>query len=215
MQKDLGNYRKSYEKNELDEGFLREDPMEQFRLWFQEQEASKGVEEPNAMTVSTLGLDGYPKSRIVLLKQFDDRGFVFFTNYKSEKGRAIAANPAVCLSFFWPNLERQVIIKGRAEKLSAVDSDAYFDSRPFGSRLGALVSPQSEVIASRGQLEEDLRALEEGYRDKEVHRPDHWGGYLVRPVTIEFWQGRSNRLHDRIRYGRQGDSPWKIERLAP
>src|SRR5690606_19870479 len=213
--KDLGNYRRSYEKSGLDEATIKENPLEQFQKWFYEVEAGQGIDEPNAMTVSTLGLDGFPKSRVVLLKKFTDQGFIFYTNYNSEKGRAIEAYPQICLSFYWPNLERQVIIKGRAEKLAANLSDGYFESRPMGSQLGAIVSPQSEVVASRETLESALVALEDEYRDKPVLRPSHWGGYLVRPISMEFRQGRPNRLHDRIRYSLQGDHSWLIERLAP
>ncbi|MAU14351.1 MAG: pyridoxamine 5'-phosphate oxidase [Muricauda sp.] len=215
MQKDLSNYRKSYEKSELTEETIKENPMEQFQKWFYEVEASNGVDEPNAMTVSTIGLDGFPKSRVVLMKKFTFEGFIFYTNYQSEKGRAIAANPSVCLSFFWPNMERQVIIKGRAEKIAENLSDGYFESRPTGSQLGAIVSDQSQVIPSRQYLEEELEKLEKKYEGKEVQRPEYWGGYLVRPVSMEFWQGRPNRLHDRIRYSLQEDFDWKIERLAP
>ncbi|MDT7827308.1 pyridoxamine 5'-phosphate oxidase [Pricia sp. S334] len=215
MPKDLADYRKSYEKSELTEDTIPETPMALFQTWFDELEASKGVEEPNAMTVSTIGSDGFPKSRVVLLKKFSEKGFEFYTNYQSEKGTAIANVPQLCLSFFWPSLERQVIIKGRAEKLSAQESDAYFKSRPDGSQLGALVSDQSSVIPSRGFLEKKLKGLEKEYRDKEVPRPDHWGGYLVRPESIEFWQGRPNRLHDRILYTLDDGMNWKIARLAP
>ncbi|WP_318312507.1 pyridoxamine 5'-phosphate oxidase [Flagellimonas crocea] len=215
MQKDLGNYRKSYEKSELTEDSIKENPMELFQKWFHETEASDGVDEPNAMTVSTIGLDGFPKSRVVLMKKFTFEGFIFYTNYHSEKGRAIEANPAVCLSFFWPNMERQVIIKGKAEKIAPNLSDGYFESRPHGSQLGAVVSDQSEVVPSREYLEVKLKELEQKYDGKEVPRPEYWGGYLVRPVSIEFWQGRPNRLHDRILYSLQEDFDWKIERLAP
>ncbi len=215
MQKDLGNYRKSYEKSELTETSIKENPMEQFQKWFYEVEASDGVDEPNAMTVSTIGLDGFPKSRVVLMKKFTFEGFIFYTNYHSEKGRAIEANPSLCLSFFWPNMERQIIIKGKAEKIAENLSDGYFESRPHGSQLGAVVSNQSEVVPSREYLEEELKRLEEKYENKEVERPPHWGGYLVRPVSMEFWQGRPNRLHDRIRYTLQEDFDWKVERLAP
>lgn len=215
MQEDLGNYRKSYEKSVLDEASIKENPLEQFQLWFHQVEAGQGIDEPNAMTVSTMGLDGFPKSRVVLLKKFTHEGFIFHTNYNSEKGRAISAHPEVCLSFYWPNLERQVIIKGKAEKLAANLSDGYFESRPRGSQLGAIVSPQSEVVASRESLEKALQALEDQTRGKDMERPAHWGGYLVRPVSLEFWQGRPNRLHDRIRYSLQGDLSWKVERLAP
>ncbi|SDQ92545.1 pyridoxamine 5'-phosphate oxidase [Flagellimonas zhangzhouensis] len=215
MQKDLGNYRKSYEKSELTEASIKENPMEQFQKWFYEVEASDGVDEPNAVTVSTIGLDGFPKSRVVLMKKFTFEGFIFYTNYHSEKGRAIEANPSLCLSFFWPNMERQIIIKGKAEKIAENLSDGYFESRPHGSQLGAVVSSQSEVVPSREYLEAELKKLEEKYENKEVERPPHWGGYLVRPVSMEFWQGRPNRLHDRIRYTLQEDYDWKIERLAP
>jgi len=215
MQKDLSDYRKSYEKSELTETSIRENPMEQFQKWFHEVEASEGVDEPNAMTVSTIGLDGFPKSRVVLMKKFTFEGFIFYTNYRSEKGKAIAANPSVCLSFFWPNMERQVIIKGKAEKIAENLSDGYFESRPKGSQLGAVVSDQSQVVPSREHLEGKLKELEQEYEGKEVPRPDYWGGFLVRPVSIEFWQGRPNRLHDRIRYSLDEDFDWKIERLAP
>ncbi|WP_424989226.1 pyridoxamine 5'-phosphate oxidase [Flagellimonas sp.] len=215
MQKDLSDYRKSYEKSELTETSIRENPMEQFQKWFHEVEASEGVDEPNAMTISTIGLDGFPKSRVVLMKKFTFEGFIFYTNYRSEKGKAIAANPSVCLSFFWPNMERQVIIKGKAEKIAENLSDGYFESRPKGSQLGAVVSDQSQVVPSREHLEGKLRGLEQEYEGKEVPRPDYWGGFLVRPVSIEFWQGRPNRLHDRIRYTLDEDFDWKIERLAP
>ncbi|MXN92916.1 pyridoxamine 5'-phosphate oxidase [Flavobacterium sp. Sd200] len=212
---DLSNYRRSYEKSELTELNLPEDPITLFKKWFIEVEESGSSGEVNAMTVSTFGLDGFPKSRVVLLKQYSFEGFTFFTNYESEKGKAIAANPNVCLSFFWQESERQVIIKGVAEKVSGNASDGYFESRPVGSRLGAMVSPQSEVISSREYLEGILKDLEQKYEGKEIPRPDYWGGYLVRPVTVEFWQGRPNRLHDRIRYSQQEDFGWKAERLAP
>ena len=215
MQKDLSNYRKSYEKSELTEENVKENPLEQFQKWFHEVEASDGVDEPNAMTVSTIGLDGFPKSRVVLMKKFTFEGFIFYTNYQSEKGKAIGANPSVCLSFFWPNMERQVIVKGTAEKIAENLSDGYFESRPTGSQLGAIVSDQSEVVPSREYLEKELNNLERKYDGKEIQRPDYWGGYLVRPISIEFWQGRPNRLHDRIRYTLQEDFDWKIERLAP
>jgi len=215
MQKDLSDYRKSYEKSALLETTIKENPMEQFQKWFYEVEATDGLDEPNAMTVSTIGLDGFPKNRVVLMKKYTHEGFIFYTNYDSEKGRAIAANPSLCLSFFWPNLERQVIIKGTAEKLAENLSDGYFESRPVGSQLGAVVSNQSEVIGSREVLEKELEALEKKYEGKEIPRPSNWGGFLVRPVSIEFWQGRPNRLHDRIRYTLQEDYDWKIERLAP
>ena len=215
MEKDLGNYRKSYEKEALEESKISDNPMQQFQTWFYEVEASETVDEANAMSISSIGLDGFPKTRVVLLKKYYEEGFVFYTNYDSEKGRAIAARPEVCLSFFWPSMERQVIIKGLAEKLPAAVSDNYFDSRPLGSRLGAMVSPQSQVIDSRAVLEDSLKSLEAQAVEGQVKRPDHWGGYLVRPKSIEFWQGRPNRLHDRIRYSLEEDLNWTVERLAP
>ncbi|MEO0506550.1 MAG: pyridoxamine 5'-phosphate oxidase [Bacteroidota bacterium] len=215
MQKDLSDYRKSYDKKELLEETIDSNPMQQFQTWFYEVEATDGVEEPNAMTISTIGLDGFPKNRVVLMKKYTHEGFIFYTNYLSEKGKAIAANGNVCLSFFWPNLERQIIIKGNAEKIAENLSDGYFESRPAGSRLGAVVSDQSEVISSREVLEEKLAALEQEFEGKDIPRPQHWGGYIVRPVSLEFWQGRPNRLHDRIRYELQDNLDWKIERLAP
>ena len=215
MQEDLENYRRIYQKEQLLESGLPENPLELFRRWFYEIEASGSTDESNAMCVATKGLDGFPKSRMVLLKRFTAEGFIFYTNYESEKGRAIAADPRVCLSFYWSYLERQVIIKGEAEKLPENLSDGYFETRPFGSKLGAIVSPQSEVVPSREYLEEGLEALEREYEGKEIPRPAFWGGYLVRPVSLEFWQGRPNRLHDRIRYELQEDWNWKMERLAP
>lgn len=213
--KDLSDYRKSYEKSELLESTIPEDPINLFNRWFHEVEDFDGNEEVNAMTVSTIGLDGFPKSRVVLLKKFNEEGFVFYTNYNSEKGRAIANNPKICLSFFWESLERQVIIKGIAQKTSENNSDGYFDSRPDGSKLGAIVSNQSEVIPSRNYLEENLKQLEKDFEGKEILRPKYWGGFLVTPLEVEFWQGRPNRLHDRIRYTYQEDFSWKIDRLAP
>ena len=213
--KDLSQYRKSYEKSQLTEANIPNAPMELFSEWFQEIENNGGESEINAMTVSTIGIDKFPKARVVLLKQFSPEGFTFYTNYKSEKGRAIAKNPNVCLSFFWHSAERQVIIKGVAEKVSAETSDIYFASRPEGSKLGAIVSNQSEVVSSRTELEEKLAVLEMEYLGKEIPRPKHWGGYLVRPVEVEFWQGRANRLHDRIRYKKKKDAVWEILRLAP
>ena len=212
---DLSKYRKSYEKSELLETTIPEDPMALFKKWFHEVEDFGGEDEVNAMTVSTFGLDGFPKARVVLLKQYTYEGFVFYTNYHSEKGRSIAENPNVCLSFFWHSLERQVIVKGVAEKTSENKSDGYFESRPDGSKLGAMASSQSEVIASREVLEEKLKDLEVEFAGKEIPRPKHWGGFLIRPVEIEFWQGRPNRLHDRIRYKMQSDYSWKVDRLAP
>ncbi|MDN3492089.1 pyridoxamine 5'-phosphate oxidase [Winogradskyella bathintestinalis] len=215
MDTDLGDYRKSYEKGQLLLDNVPENPLELFRNWFMEVDTHFNVDETNAMTISTLGLDGYPKNRVVLLKKYTHEGFIFYTNYDSEKGNAIAKNPNVCLSFFWHAAERQIIIKGKAEKVSENLSDGYFESRPRGSQLGALVSDQSAVIDDRGVLERKLKTLESELEGKEIERPKNWGGYMVRPVELEFWQGRPNRLHDRIRYQLQEDYNWKIERLAP
>ena len=213
-EKDLGNLRKSYTKNELKAADIANDPMAFFGSWFNEAEHHPEIDEANAMTLATLGLDDYPKARVVLLKAINEKGFVFYTNYQSEKGLSIAHHAKVGLSFFWPALERQVIIKGTAEQLSPEVSNAYFNSRPKGSQLGALVSEQSKVITDRSILEAKLEALEIEYQDKSVDRPEHWGGYVVVPKCIEFWQGRPNRLHDRIRCQWQG-SFWNIECLAP
>ncbi|RKS98286.1 pyridoxamine 5'-phosphate oxidase [Flavobacterium sp. 123] len=213
--KDLSNYRKSYNKSELLESNIPEDPINLFNRWFHEVEDFGGNEEVNAMTVATIGVDGFPKSRVVLLKKFNEEGFIFYTNYNSEKGRAIENNPNICLSFFWSSMERQVIIKGIAQKTSENISDGYFDSRPTGSKLGAIVSNQSEVVPSRDFLEENLKQLENDYEGIVIPRPKHWGGYLVVPFEVEFWQGRPNRLHDRIRYTSQEDYSWKIDRLSP
>ena len=167
------------------------------------------------MTISTIGLDGFPKSRVVLLKKYTHEGFIFYTNYKSEKGRAIEANPNICLSFFWPAAERQIIIKGKAEMIATNLSDGYFESRPRGSQLGAIVSNQSEVIKNRTDLEQKLKALETHHDGNVIERPDYWGGFIVKPVELEFWQGRPNRLHDRLRYKLKADYDWQIDRLAP
>ncbi|WP_298419604.1 pyridoxamine 5'-phosphate oxidase [uncultured Kordia sp.] len=215
MKQDLSNYRKSYEKSELLEENCVENPIEMFRNWFLEVEKSESVAEVNAMTISTLGKDGFPKSRVVLLKKYTYEGFIFYTNYESEKGLAITENPNVCLSFFWPAMERQIIIKGKAEKIAENLSDGYFESRPRGSQLGAIISKQSEVVVSRTVLEQKLKEIEASYEGKEIERPSHWGGYIIKPQEIEFWQGRANRLHDRIRYQLQEDYSWKIERLSP
>lgn len=214
MNKDLSNYRKSYEKSELLISNVPDNPLQLFQTWFYEVDASDAIDEANAMTISTIGLDGFPKSRVVLLKKYTHEGFIFYTNYNSEKGKAISANNNVCISFFWHAAEKQIIIKGKAEKIAENLSDGYFESRPKGSQLGALVSNQSEIVA-KTTLEEKLKDLEKTYKDKDIPRPKHWGGYIVKPVEIEFWQGRPNRLHDRIRYQLQEDYTWEIDRLAP
>jgi len=212
---DLSNYRKSYDKSELLETTIPKDPINLFNKWFHEVEDFGGLDEVNAMTISTIGSDGFPKSRVVLLKKYTFEGFIFYTNYDSEKGKAISNNPNICLSFFWHTMERQVIIKGIAEKTTTNISDGYFESRPDGSKLGAIVSNQSEIIPSRTVLEDKLKQLENDFKGKEIPRPDFWGGFLVKPVEVEFWQGRPNRLHDRIRYQLQDDFSWKIDRLSP
>lgn len=214
MAEDLGSYRKSYERNSLTIDESAQDPFDQFKKWFKEVEESQGVDEVNAMTLATIGKDGFPKSRVVLLKEYDKEGFIFYTNYNSEKGEAIEVNPNVCISFFWPNLERQVIIKGKAEKVPQEQSVEYFQSRPKGSQLGAIASPQSKVISGREFLSDRLSDLEEKYRDKTVPKPENWGGFRVIPLEFEFWQGRPNRLHDRVHYYVEANS-WKRETLAP
>lgn len=215
MSHDLSDFRKSYEKQALLEQNCPENPLGLFKDWFVTANASNLVEEANAMTISSVGLDGYPKSRVVLLKKYDKKGFVFYTNYNSEKGKAILKNNHVCLSFFWAGLEQQIIIKGKAEKLAENLSDEYFESRPNGSKIGALASNQSEVVSSRKALDEKLATLKTKFEGKQIPRPAHWGGFLVEPISIEFWQGRPNRMHDRILYTLQKDFSWKLERLAP
>ena len=215
MEKDLSNYRKSYDKDALLEQNTPNNPIELFRDWFLTADASDSIQEANAMNIATVGLDGFPKNRIVLLKKFTWEGFIFYTNYNSEKGKAITRNPNVCLSFFWHGLERQIIIKGIAEKLAENLSDGYFESRPDGSKLGAWASNQSEVVPSRDTLDANLKTYEQKFRDSEITRPKNWGGYLIKPISIEFWQGRPNRMHDRIRYTLLENFDWKKERLAP
>jgi pyridoxamine 5'-phosphate oxidase len=215
MDKDLGSYRKSYEKKQLIESNIGDNPMELFQKWFYEIDSNFEIDETNAMTLSTMGLDGYPKSRVVLLKRYTYEGFIFYSNYESEKGKAIEQNPNVCISFFWHAAERQIIIKGKAERIAENLSDGYFESRPRGSQLGAVVSKQSDIIANREFLERKLSELELQYQGKEIPRPAFWGGYIVKPVEFEFWQGRPNRLHDRIRFLLQEDYSWKIDRLSP
>lgn len=214
MQKDLTDYRKSYEKGKLLEADIPNEPFELFQSWFNLADTASSVEEANAMSISTVGSDLFPKTRVVLLKGFSKEGFMFYTNYESDKGKALKENSKCCLSFFWPALEKQVIIQGEATKVSREESESYFHSRPRGSQLGANASNQSAVISSREFLEEKLQELEKKYKAKEVPAPDYWGGYIVKPVKIEFWQGRKNRLHDRILYTYL-ENNWKIERLAP
>ncbi|PNW48612.1 UNVERIFIED_CONTAM: pyridoxamine 5'-phosphate oxidase [Euhalothece sp. KZN 001] len=212
--KNVAELRRNYTRAGLNETEADPNPFRQFQVWF-EQALSAELPEPNAMTLATATPDGKPSARIVLLKGFDEKGFVFYTNYNSRKGEQLANNSYAALVFWWAELERQVRLEGQVEKVSTEESTAYFESRPFGSRLGAWASPQSQVIASRTVLEEKLVALEQQYESETVPKPAHWGGYCLKPTEFEFWQGRPNRLHDRLRYRQQEDEGWIRERLAP
>ncbi|MEN4759216.1 MULTISPECIES: pyridoxamine 5'-phosphate oxidase [unclassified Chryseobacterium] len=210
----LHDKRKVYDKSQLIESEIKQNPIEQFRDWFLEASENPNIYEANAMAISTVEEDGCPRTRMVLLKAYTHEGFIFYTNYDSKKGKAIEKNHTACLHFFWPNLERQIIIKANLERIAENLSDGYFHSRPKGSQLGAAVSPQSQVIPNKEFLEEKLKDLEKTYENSEVPRPENWGGYIAKPYEIEFWQGRPNRLHDRIVYTLD-DLDWKISRLAP
>lgn len=210
----IAEIRKEYTLHRLNESEVAEDPIKQFERWWMDAVKSELL-EVNAMTLATSSADGLPSARIVLMKGFSEAGFQFYTNYESFKGKQIHENPRACLVFFWKELERQVRITGLVEKLSKEDSDVYFNSRPPGSRIGAWASPQSEVIKSGEWLDRQVDQYKSRFTENNIPRPPHWGGYLVRPVTIEFWQGRPNRLHDRLQYTLQENGGWFIERLAP
>lgn len=212
--KSVADLRKDYKMHSLDEHEISKKPFNQFQQWWEEA-IRADIDEVNAMTLATASAEGVPSARIVLLKGYDESGFVFFTNYNSYKGHDLSENPRACLVFFWKELERQVRITGLVQKVSAAESDEYFLSRPSGSRIGAWVSPQSQVIRDRQWLDENEKEQLKKFEGKEIIRPEHWGGYRVRPITIEFWQGRSNRLHDRIQYSLDEAGEWKVERLAP
>ncbi len=209
---DAQSLRREYLRTELLETNLHPDPVEQFRRWFEEA-LSADLHEPNAMTIATATRDGRPSARVVLLKGFNERGFVFHTNYEGRKGRELEANPNCALAFYWGELERQVRIEGRATRVPDKESDAYFATRPRGSQLGAWASEQSRPVEDRTELERRLKELEEEYEGREIPRPSFWGGFRVEPERMEFWQGRENRLHDRLLYSESGGGAWKIQRL--
>lgn len=214
MNMSVADLRKEYTFLGLSETQAHSNPFEQFKLWFDQAVAAQ-LPEPNAMTIATATLDGKPSARMVLLKDCDERGFVFYTNYQSNKGQQLIENPWGAIVFWWAQLERQVRIEGRVEKVSDAESDEYFNSRPIGSQLGAWASNQSQVVESREVLERQLEQLKEEYENKDVPRPSHWGGFRVIPDEIEFWQGRPNRLHDRLLYRRGENGSWIIQRLSP
>ena len=225
MSSSIADIRKDYKLASLDEADVALNPIDQFTRWWNEAVSSQ-IDEVNAMTLATANAAGTPSARIVLLKGYDANGFVFFTNYESDKAKNLAQNPKAAIIFFWKELERQIRIEGTVEKVSAADSDRYFNSRPAASRIGAWASPQSAVIENRLVIEQNVERYSSIFANDSIERPDHWGGYIVKPISIEFWQGRSSRLHDRIRYtlensaynaatDTRSDANWKIERLAP
>lgn len=214
MQRDLNNLRKNYSKGAIVDDKVPLDPFKLFEEWFNEAKEDISVDEVNAMSLSTFGVDGYPKNRIVLLKAIENGCFLFYTNYNSEKAAAIDKNSKVCLHFFWPALERQITIKGDVSKVTREQSNEYFQSRPRGSKLGAWASDQSSIVNSRKYLEERLHFFENKFKDIEIPIPEFWGGYSVNPISFEFWQGRSNRLHDRYLYELL-NKEWENKRLAP
>jgi pyridoxamine 5'-phosphate oxidase len=214
MKGKIADIRKNYSHKKLLEKKAEKDPFRQFEKWWK-QALKAAIDEVNSMTLATASADGVPSARIVLLKDFSEKGFTFFTNYSSFKGQQLSENPKACLVFFWKELERQVRITGLVEKLSPEASSEYFHSRPADSQVGAHVSPQSQVIENRDWLDEYYHKKEMELKGKNIERPPHWGGYLVKPVLIEFWQGRLSRLHDRLQYSLQEDGSWKMERLAP
>lgn len=213
MSDPIASFRLAYTHATLDEGDVAADPMAQFLAWFEEARAAR-LREPNAMTLATATPDGAPSARVVLLKGVDERGFVFFTDYRSRKGAELEANPRAALVFFWAELERQVRVTGTVARVAREESEAYYASRPLGSRLGAWASHQSRVIGGRDELERSAAEIAERFAEGDVPLPPHWGGYRVAPESVEFWQGRASRLHDRLRYERR-DGGWRIERLSP
>jgi len=209
--KNIGKYRKSYEKKYIDDKNLDKIPFHLFEKWFNDACDDNSIDEPNAMSLSTIGLNGYPRTRVVLLKEFGNDGYIFYTNYNSRKGESIKVNSRVSLSFFWPSLERQIIITGNAIKISDQKSEKYFNERPKGSKIGAIISPQSQIIPDRLFLEKKIKNLSEN----NIKKPNYWGGYIVKPIIFEFWQGRPNRLHDRIEFVLNETNEWINYRLAP